>query len=275
MEFTVLMSVYKSERATYLREALKSVLDDQILLPNELVLIEDGPLNNELEEVIKYFENKYRTIIKVIKLKDNHGLGEALNIGLKHCSNEIVVRMDSDDVSRSDRFIKQINYMKENPEIDLIGSSIKEFESTIYEVLSVKKVPCTKEEIISFAKKRNPFNHMTVCFKKSAVINAGGYKHLPFLEDYYLWIRMILNGCEVRNNEEPLVYMRTGNQMLVRRSNKAQIKSWIFLQKYMTARKFISQKDHAINVISIVIFVYMPIWMKKALYKRILRNRDT
>ena len=215
MPFSVLMSLYSKERPEYLRQSLESVFN-QTLLPDEVVMVLDGPVTEELYSVTKEYSTKYPQL-KIIPLPENRGLGKALNEGLKYCTYDIVARMDTDDICFLDRFEKQVKFMTDHPEIDICSSWIEEFEGDIENVKSLKKVPETHEEISQFIGKRNPLNHPTVMFRKSAVLKAGDYQHFPLFEDWYLWARMFLNGARFGNISEPLLHFRTSAQMFKRR----------------------------------------------------------
>ncbi|MER2190034.1 MAG: glycosyltransferase [Solibacillus sp.] len=272
MNFSVLMSVYIKESPEFLKEALESILINQTLLPSEMVLVKDGPLTSELDSIINDFKGKFPTILKIVGLDNNVGLGKALNIGLQHCTNELVARMDSDDICANDRFESQIEYFKQNYNLDLVGGNIIEFYDTPSNSKLERKVPNEKTDIIKMAKRRNPINHVSVMFRKDSVIQAGGYKHLPYLEDYYLWIRMIEFGSEMANINKNLVYVRTGKAMYKRRGNKEYIKGWHKLQKEMKKMGIISNFDLMINMINIIIFIYMPAGVKEMVYKLFLRR---
>lgn len=272
MKFSVLMAVYIKDTPGFFEQALESVLIDQTLLPSEVVLIKDGQLTDELESIIDNFKSKFSDRLKVIGLEQNQGLGRALNIGLEHCNYELVARMDSDDISDKNRFEKQLNIFMKNQEIDLVGTDISEFFDTPDKIKFIRKVPESGTEIKRMAKRRNPLNHVSVMFKKSAVIQAGGYKHLYFLEDYYLWVRMIAKGFNMININESLVYVRTGEEMFNRRSNPEYIKSWYKLQKEMLNYKLINGFDLIINMTNIIGFIYTPPKLKWFLYALFLRE---
>lgn len=157
--FSILLAVYKKENPVYFSQSLDSIFS-QILFPHEVVLVKDGPLTDDLERVINKYQSKYY-ILKVVSLPVNQGLGKALNEGLKHCSHDLVARMDTDDIVKPDRFEKQLKIFQEDPEVDVVGSWIDEFEGDISHVVSVKRLPECHEEILSFAKKRNPINHLS------------------------------------------------------------------------------------------------------------------
>lgn len=181
MKFTVLMSVYYKEKPEYLQLALESIIN-QTVKPNEIVLVQDGKLTNELQAVITDQLQKYPDIFKTYALKQNQGLGKALNFGMKKCSNELIARMDTDDIAELNRFELQIKEFKQDKELMLCGGQIAEFADNQTEITSYRSVPLKHNEILNFAKKRNPFNHMTVMFKKQAVQSVGGYQHMPYLK---------------------------------------------------------------------------------------------
>ena len=231
IKFSVLMSVYYKENPDHLRLALDSIID-QTLLPNEIILVEDGVLTDELYKVIDDYCKKY-SFLKIIKLKKNVGLGNALNEGLKHCSYEYVARMDTDDISLKNRFEKQISYLRENPNVDVVGGNIIEFDSDSGKIISAKIVPEKYRDILKYSKKRNPLNHMTVIFKKSSVLSAGGYKDCLYFEDYFLWVRMLKNGNQIYNIQETLVKVRSGIQLIKRRGSLSYIRYIINFQNKM------------------------------------------
>ncbi|MDE5875285.1 MAG: glycosyltransferase [Muribaculaceae bacterium] len=215
MPFSVLMSLYAKEHPDYLRESLESVFS-QSLPPDEVVLMEDGPVTDELQNVVNEYRSKYPTL-KVILLPENGGLGKALNEGLKHCSHDLVVRMDTDDICFPDRFEKQVKFMAENPDIDISSAWLEEFEDRVDNVRSIKKVPLTHKEIADYIGSRNPLNHPAVIFRKSSVEKAGGYQHFPLFEDWYLWARMFVCGASFANIPETLLHFRTSPEMFKRR----------------------------------------------------------
>ena len=268
------MSVYIKENPLFLEQSLTSILINQSLPPNEVVLVKDGLLSPELDAVILDFQEKYPECMKVIELESNHGLGNALNIGLQHCTYDIVARMDSDDICVGNRFEIQIDQFKMKPDLAVLGGWIAEFYESSSSLTSIKKLPNDIKKIKAMIKRRNPINHMTVMFRKSAVLAVGGYKHLPYLEDYYLWIRVVGRGFLVENLNEVLVYARTGHDFYVRRSNFVYINGWFFLQREMRNMRLINNIDRIYNMISIVVFIYTPPKMKRIIYSRLLRNSN-
>lgn len=215
-KFSVLMSVYKNEKPDYLKATLKS-LEKQTLLADEYVIVCDGPLTAELDSVIDEFQQKHEAQTSVHRFSENRGLGHSLADGVKLAKHEWIARMDTDDIAVQNRFELQMNKIQKNVNLQIIGGQISEFEDEPSNPISMRKVPITHQEILEFAKQRNPFNHMTVMYKKSAVLAAGNYLPLQGYEDYYLWVRMLVNGAEAYNLENILVYARAGEDMFKRR----------------------------------------------------------
>lgn len=270
MKFSVLMSVYKKERSDYLTQSLISVFN-QAVCPSEVVLVEDGKLTIELNNVIEFFSNKYQQL-KLIKLPQNLGLGNALNEGLKHCSHELVIRMDTDDICFPDRFEKQIEFMTKHPEVDISSAWLEEFEGDVTNVKAIKKVPASHSEIKTYIKTRNPLNHPAVIFRKSAVERAGSYKHFPLFEDWYLWARMMQSGARFANIQECLLHFRTSSDMFKRRGGiKYAIDSTKF--QWMLHKIGLISSYCAIKASLLRGGVYiMPNFMRRWIYSKLLRS---
>ena len=210
------MSVYAKENPAFLKSSLQSVLD-QTRPPNEIVVVKDGSLTEELDAVIDRYSDQHPRIFKVVGYPSNKGLGEALNFGMKHVTSALVARMDGDDVSVRMRFEEQIGYMEEHPDIAVLGSAIAEFHTDPNQIMRTRSVPENHEQIVARAKLMNPMNHMTVVFRTQQVKNAGGYRHMPYFEDYDLWVRMLNQGMKFHNLPVSLVYARVGNDMVGKR----------------------------------------------------------
>ena len=272
MNFSLLMSVYNKENPNFFDSALESNLINQTLKPNEFVLVCDGPLNDEIDAVIEKYVSLFPEIMAVYRLPKNEGLGKALNFGIEKCRNEIIVRADSDDISAFNRFEKQMAFLEKNKDIAVFGSSIEEFIDDYTKSEHSKKMPLTDSEIRNYIKRRNPINHMTVVFKKSMIEKIGSYMPMPYLEDYYLWVRAAAGGYKFANMEESLVYARVGNGMIKRRGRKEQISGWKTIGKYMLEKKMITKAEYIQNVIAINFFVHMPSSLKELSYRFVLRK---
>lgn len=246
-KYSVLMSLYIKEKPEYLNLSIKSMLE-QTYKPDEIIIVKDGKITKELQDVLNRYKKNYPTLLHIIGYEENRGLGYALNYGLKFCRNELVARMDTDDISRPDRCEKQVRAFEKNESLEMIGGDIAEFIEYPNNIVAYRKVPTTNEKIREYMKTRCPFNHMTVMFKKSSVIRAGNYQDWFWNEDYYLWIRMMQNKCVFQNTGNVLVDVRTGVDMYSRRGGKKYFDSEIALQKYMVKNHIISFKIYILNI---------------------------
>lgn len=269
--YSVLMSVYYKEKAEYLQQALDSIFN-QTILTNDFVLVCDGKLTESLNEVIEKTRKKYPEILHVIRLDQNQGLGNALNIGIKYCKNELVARMDSDDISYPDRCERQIKIFNNMNNVSIVSGTVEEFSSDINIVNSKRVLPENNKNIREFAKSRNPFNHPCVMYKKSHVEEAGGYKDFYLLEDYYLWIRMLLKGFEGYNIQVSLLHMRAGSDMYKRRSGWKYSKSQRYLFKYMKDTEFITYVQYTKNIVIRTLSSIAPNSLRKMMFETILRK---
>lgn len=273
MKFSVLMSIYKNEKPQFLDESLKSILN-QSLSPDEIVIVEDGSLTEELSEVLLSYMNKYSDIIKTIPLPQNVGLGQALAIGVEACTYDIIARMDTDDIARKDRFEKQISFLKENPGIDVLGSFISEFETSPENIYAERILPIVHDKIYTFAKFRSPMNHMTVVFKKAAVLGAGNYSDLKKMQDFELWGRMLNKGYKFANIPENLVNARGGSLLMQKRNGFKYFLDYEFkIQKSFFDSGFINTKEFLRNVTSKLLLRIIPEFLRQFIYKNYLRNK--
>ena len=270
-KFSVLMSIYCKESPEFFDIAMTSITLDQNLKPNEIVLVKDGSLTTDLDEVINKWSRNLPGL-KVISLDQNVGLGDALKIGLDNCSNDLVARMDTDDISHPDRFKIQVQYMEENLDCDIMGSFVTEFNDNPDIVISTRTVSSIHEDIVVSAQMKNPFNHPTVMYRKSAVIKAGNYKKFHGFEDYYLWVRMIMNGACCFNIDKPLVNMRAGYAMLSRRGGIGYAINEIKLQYKFLEMGFISNFIFMKNILIRTPVRLLPNVVRSYLYKIIRKN---
>lgn len=269
-KYSVLMSVYYKESPENLKTAMDSMFV-QSIPPDEFVLICDGPLTSELDNVIDEKEREYPNVLRVVRFSENRGLGNALQSGLRKCKFDIVARMDSDDISLPDRCKKQLDYLEKHPEVSLVGGAIAEFQTDPSIICSKRIVPEKHEEIVEFSKFRNPFNHMTLMYRKKDVMSAGGYRHFQYLEDYYLWIRMFIRGYKGHNLQDVLVYARIGNGMLQRRSGLEYAKSQNKLFGFMLKNNYITKIQYAKAIMSRTIISICPHFVRKLAYDKMLR----
>lgn len=268
--FSVLMSLYIKEKAEYFDECMQSILN-QTVLPSEIVIVYDGPISTKLRETVEKYKKNNLGLIKTVENEKNKGLGLALAEGIPVCRYELIARMDTDDIARKDRFEKQLQEFLNDPELDICGSHIIEFEGTIDNVLSKRKVPLMHKDIMRYQRQRSAFNHMTVMYKKSKVLNAGNYEHCPLMEDDMLWVRMLNDGAKSKNIDDYLVYARTGYSMIERRGG------WDYFKKYKSGRKkilntgFISMWDYYKTIGIQLVVALLPNSLRRMFFLRILR----
>ena len=270
--FSVLMSVYEKENPQYLDMSLDSVFS-QTLFPSEVVICEDGKLTNELEVVIEKYKKRYPSITRVIEYPVNRGLGATLHDGVIECKNEIVFRMDADDISEKDRFERQMNIFI-NKDVDVVGTNICEYDELMSDKRGIRAVPEKHEDIVNYARLRNPINHMSVAFKKSSVVSAGNYKDMQYFEDYYLWIRMIINGSNFYNLQENLVRVRGGENMIKRRGGRKYLKAVRRFEHEILKLKFIGRVNYLKNIITRYTVSLVPDKARMLVYSKILRKKE-
>lgn len=272
LKYSVLMSVYFKENPEYLKQSIISMLE-QTIAPNEIVLMKDGPLTAELDAVLDEFKNNRS--IKVVALEKNMGLGKALNIGLKKCSNELIARMDTDDISVRERCEKQLKRFEENSELCVLGSVVHEFINDPQNTVAYRKVKTKHEDIVKQMKFKSAMNHPSVMYKKSRVLEAGNYQDCFLNEDYYLWIRMIKKGFIFENIDEPLVKMRISNESYKRRGGWKYFITQRKLFKYMLQHKMINTFQYAFNITNrFTVQFLVPNSVRKFLYLNFLRERE-
>lgn len=245
--FSVAISVYKNDNPEHFDRALESITDFQTIVPDEIVLVVDGPISDELDQVIKKIQAKY-DIFKIIRLKQNGGLGNALRIAVENASYEFIARMDSDDISVPTRFEQQLCFFNQYPDVDIVGGDITEFINKETNIVGKRSVPKTNDEIREYMKIRCAMNHVSVMYKKASVMAAGGYQDWFWNEDYYLWIRMWLNNAVFANTGTVLVNVRVGEEMYQRRGGEKYYRSEKGLQDYMLDNKMIGRATYVSNL---------------------------
>lgn len=270
-EYSVLMSVYAKDDPNYLNEAIRSMVF-QTMPFYDLVLVCDGPLTDGLNAVIMEWGDWLGARMRIVRLVANVGLGAALNAGMPQCKCDAVARMDSDDVSRPERMA--ILLAKMNSErLDLVGGAIEEFDRVPGDMGSVRMPPLTQEEIGVWLRRRNPFNHMSVVFNRRAVERAGGYRPFPWVEDYWLWARMIAEGCRCANVPDVVVDVRTGDGMYARRSNWSYLKSQVRFFSEMRKLGLINRFDQLSAVAQRTMVTVLPTSLVKLAYNKLLRRQ--
>ena len=270
IKFSVSMCVYGGDNAEWFEIAVNSILN-QTVVPNEVVLVVDGPVPSELNKIIIQYESN--PLFKVIRFEKNQGHGTARRAGLQACQYNIVALMDADDISVSDRFEKQLSKFQSDNYLDIVGGNISEFIDDIDNVVGIRKVPQSDREIKLYIKKRCPMNQMTVMFKKSSVESVGGYKDWFCNEDYYLWVRMVLANQTFANVPDILVNVRVGKDMYQRRGGLKYFKSEAKLQKYMLDKHIIDIGTYFVNVIKrLIVQVLIPNKIRGWVFQRFARS---
>ncbi|MGT2571345.1 glycosyltransferase [Acinetobacter ursingii] len=273
MKFSVLLSLYFKENPIYLKKCFESIWNDQTIQPSEIILVLDGPIGEELNQCVEKWKKLIGESLKIIPLNQNVGLGKALNEGLKHCSNDWVFRMDTDDICTPDRFEKQATFIQQNPDVVLFSGQVMEFDQLISDAIVLKAVPVGFEEIKKFAQKRCPFNHMAVAYRKSIIEKLGGYEHHLYMEDYNLWLRVIGAGYKVGNHPDVLLYARVGNGMHARRKGFQYIKSEKQLRDLKKQLKLQSPIHANMLFLARSLFRLLPASMLGKIYNMFLRKR--
>lgn len=272
LEFSVLMSVYFNDSKENLEKSLLSIID-QSVVPKEIIIILDGKLPTDMEKFVYDFSKKY-SIIKIIALKENKGLGIALSEGTKHVTTSLIARMDADDIAVNERFELQLKCFSKDETVGVVGGQIAEFSGDTENILSYRKVPLTNREIRKFSKYRSPFNHPTIMIKKDLLMSVGGYLDYPFFEDYFLWIRILSHtNVKVKNLEETLVYMRVDEGLYSRRGGIKYLKSYISLKNYSYRIQFIGILEYLVTVSSMLISSIFPGYIRRYLYLSFLRKK--
>lgn len=271
-KYSVLMSLYLKEQPQYLQAAIQSMID-QSYQPNEIVIVKDGLVTKELEEVLDRYCDLYPRLFRIIGYEKNRGLGYALQYGLAYCQNELIARMDTDDIALYDRCKQQVELFDRDSALDIVGGDIEEFVENINNKVSKRVVPRLDHEIKEYMKYRCPFNHMSVMFKKSAVIKAGGYLDWFWNEDYYLWLRMLQINCKMANTGTILVNVRVGKDMYKRRGGSKYFVSEFKIQKYMLDQNIINFYTFIENVVKrFIVQIVLPDSLRSWVFKHFARE---
>lgn len=270
IKFSVVMPVYYEENPLFFDEALKSIIN-QTLMPNEIVIVKDGKLTEELDLVINNNCKTYQQLIKVISL-DHVGKGYARNEGIKNCSYDYIALMDSDDISSPDRFKKQIDYIKQHPEIDVLGGQYTEFENEPNNIIAKKVMPIEQEDIYNFGKWRSPMNNVTLILKKDKILEVGGFNNFYIGEDYHLYIKMLTRGMQFHNLDDVLVNVRAGKRMYKKRVGLKIIVQEIQLFTFFYSIGYINFFQLIRNISLKFLFRIMPCWLREMIYIKYLRK---
>ena len=272
MNYSVLMSVYAKDNPEYLVTAIESMLN-QTVKPEQFVIVQDGNVGKELEKVLVDYQTNFPTVFTLVKLKENGGLANALNHGLQACRNELVARMDADDISLPQRCEKELEKFRENDKLVICGCNIDEFYKTPENVRTSRVVPSDYKSILKFMRLRQPFNHATVIYKKSKVLEAGGYLLLRRKEDFDLFSRMLMNGDYAVNIDESFYLCRANEENYARRKTLVNFKSAIYVYKRHLKRKGCNGAEFFYLVLGELFFLLFPNGCVKYVSDHFLRKR--
>ena len=270
-KYSVLMSLYIKEKPEYLRLAVQSMVD-QTISPDEIIIVKDGSVTPELLAVLDEFTEKYPALFSIVGYEQNKGLGYALNYGIERSKNELIARMDTDDISKPERCEKQLEMFAKNPELAIVGSNVDEFCFDPKNVVSVRAVPTEHKDIYEFAKRRSAFNHPAVMYKKSAVLSVGGYSDLRRNQDVELFGRMLFSGCKAANIGEPLLWFRSDDALAKRRKSWENTKSYINTIKKFRKMGYSDFGDLAAVAIAQTGMFLCPAKLQHWIYKKFLRG---
>jgi len=269
--FSLLLPVYGRDRPDFLRRAFTSTVTDQTRRPDDVVIVQDGPVPDELATTLQELSDTSPVAVNLVRLADNTGLGPALDIGLAACAHDVVARMDADDVSVPQRFEVQLPMVERGA--DIVGSALMEFVDDIEHVVLTRIPPLDPAWIRSAARFRDPFNHPTIVYRRSVVQAVGGYQGLPLMEDYLLFARMLAHGAEPANVAEPLVYYRVGAGAYARRGGRALLRSELALQRRFLELGITTRRQYWRNVTVRGGYRLVPEPVRRVAYRRLIARR--
>lgn len=266
--FSVLMAVYAGDKPEWLDSSLMS-LYRQTVPAAQVVMVVDGPISNEIENILK----KYLSLLplEIHVLEKNSGLPEALNFGIQFITQPWVIRFDSDDVCRANRLEICQQFIARN-NVDFFGAQIFEFDSGSNRNIGVRRVPRDAAGIRSMLYWRNPFNHVTICIKKEILVSCN-FPAIPGFEDYALWVSLISRKLVFCNINDVLVDVRAGSSMMQRRSGLRYVfGEWKFRKFFFRCKGFNKAKIILFGLTRGVIFL-LPEKLKTVIYHLFLREK--
>lgn len=273
MDYSVLMSIYYKEQPEFFRAAIESMLH-QTVPPTDFVIVCDGPLTEELDRVVEEFHTKFPKLFQIIRRKTNQGLGLALQEGLTYCKEELVARMDADDIAVKDRMEKQLHFLQQHPKISVVGGQIAEFEKVPDHIIRYRIVPKTQSEILHKLKFSNPVNHVTVLFRKEHILSVGSYPHHPGFEDYHLWTKLLSQGYLFHNIPDICCFVRADAHMLKRRDGLNYFKNTVKMEKFLLKKKLLSPWQYFVNLaVRFGGTVLLPYGLRTKIFARLMRKK--
>ena len=269
--YSILTTLYKNDNPEFLRQSIDSMLA-QTILTNDYVIVVDGPITKELEKVLDEYCKKY-DFFHIVRLKENGGLGVALRVGIKECKNELIARLDADDLSVPERCELQLNEFEKDSKLAIVGSDMYEFDDDPRNLKDLKKMPATSKQIYEYGKRRNPFNHSSVMYKNSVIESMGNYSTMRRSQDVELWSKVIFSGYKCMNISKPLILFRTDGSNRVRRKKKwSNVKSDLKIFKRNYKMGYSSLFDYLYICIYQISFYLMPEKIANFLYMKLFRK---
>jgi glycosyltransferase involved in cell wall biosynthesis len=269
--FSVVLPVYQGDNPEHLEEAISSTLD-QTVMPSELLIVEDGDLTSQLYTILDRWGQRHPIVVRRICNDSNRGLSRSLIKGVERASNEHVARMDADDVCVQNRFEKQIKYLTHDDSVDVVGGYIREFSADESDGENIRIVPTDHEEIRKMARFRNPMNHVTVMFKRDQVLSVGNYRPVNRMEDYDLWVRLLLDGATFSNIPDVLVNVRAGDEMYSRRGGLEYAREELRMQREFYSWEFISLFQFFRNLFLRTGLRFVPNTLRGLVYEQFARK---
>jgi len=268
-EYTALVPVYAKDRPEWLELALTS-LSNQTVPPTHWVVVADGPLTPELDRLLDSYSKQEN--FHVCRIASNVGLGRALAVGVENCATELIARLDADDYAVETRCATQLEYLNRHPEVAAVGTNVVEFIDTLDRVVSEVKLPTTHDEILPYAKRRNPMRHPALMYRKSAVVAAGNYRDFRYGQDYDLVVRLLMSGARLSNLNENLTYMRVGEDFYRRRGGWKYLKAILKLKREFVRYRFYSYSDFVVAALGHAVIILIPTSARECIYRRVLRR---
>jgi glycosyltransferase involved in cell wall biosynthesis len=274
-ELTILLSVYKNDNPIFLKECLDSLFI-QTIIPDEILVIQEGETTVEIEQVLNSFSQKFSNLFSWEKISFqngplNYGLPASLNFGIEKAKFKYIGRIDTDDICMPNRVEIQKKYAAEHPDVALFGANIEEWNESMDHCISRRNVPSEHAAILKFSKWRNPFNGPTVVFKKEIALKLGGYPIVASNEDYCFWAKFLKDGYKTGNIDLPLVRMRGGDSILIRRSSKRYQLGDIMSINYLYKIRFYSFLQYVTHRILKMLIRNLPFNLFKKVYRVVLK----
>ena len=270
MKLCCLMAVYKKDNEQWLVQAINSVVG-QTRIPDEFLIVGDGEITTNQTKIINEYVSEY-DFIRFINYKNSRGLWYALKFGIENCNCDLIARMDSDDICDPNRFALEEQEFIKNPNLTIVGSNTIEFIDSIDNIVSKRIMPQHDEEIKKYLKRRNPFIHSSVMFRRDFILKCGNYRNFYLCEDYELWSRVFFNGGNFYNIQKDLVYMRVDENFYKRRGGFKYVKNIVSLKYLLYKEKVSGLNDFIISSISTILVGLSPNFIRSFIYKELLRK---